>query len=251
MDNINLGTWEGFKNSIKNHLENDNLDNFFNWPILINTMIAGVDNVEFETLKESKFWDTWNLTLDETSFRANTFSGFPSSSTNNIHHAYSLDVMMKNFNIKLNDFNTVLDFGGGYGNIGRLFKKWGHKNKYIIYDIPELSVIQKHYLNKCGVSDVILTSGFDEHPIPEKNSLFLGLWSITETPISERKKLLEILNFFSYDHIFIAMGGFFFNENNLEWLENEIIPKLKELGHDTKLIKIEHGNDMFYFASQK
>lgn len=252
MDSINLGTWEGFKKSIKNHLDNDNLDNFFSWPILINTMIAGVDDIEFETLKKSKYWNIWELTLDEPSFRANSFSKFPSSSTNNIHHAYSLDVMMNNFGVKLNEFNNVLDFGGGYGNTSRLFKKWGYDNKkYIIYDIPELSIIQKHYLNKCDIFDVILTSGFDKHPIPEKQSLFLGLWSITETPVYERKKILELLNFFEYDHIFIAMGLNFYNENNLEWLNLEIIPKLKELNHETNLIKIEHGDGMFYFLSKK
>jgi hypothetical protein len=56
---------------------------------------------------------------------------------------------------------------------------------------------------------------------------------------------------FDYDTIFIAMGETFYDENNMSWLRNEIIPKLETLNFNCELIKIEHGNGMYYFLADK
>jgi spore coat polysaccharide biosynthesis predicted glycosyltransferase SpsG len=164
--------------------------------------------------------------------------------------------MMQNLNIPLNEFGIVIEFGGGYGNTCRLFRKWGHDKTYIIYDIQELISIQKHYLNTNNITDVNYLSGLDGiafQPIEvdNKSSLFLGLWSITETPRHERKAHLDRLDFFNCDNIFIAMGGTFYDENNLEWLNEEVIPLLDQNNYKHKLIPIVHGSDMWYFVAQK
>jgi hypothetical protein len=252
MSNINLGTWENFTNQIKNHLENDDINNFMRWPIINRTMIAGIDLTEFNQLQESKYWDKWSSKLDETSLKPNSYSLFPSSSTNNMHHAYSLNVMMEYFNYELNQFDTVIEFGGGYGNTCRLFKKWEHIGQYNIYDIPELVKIQKNYLKKNNVIEgVNYLEGLDVMNDFDDNSLFLGLWSISETPIYERDKMLTNLKFYNCKNIFIAMGGSFYDENNLKWINEEIIPKLDSLGYEYKLDEIKHINGMYYFMSKK
>lgn len=250
MSELNLGVWEGFTNQIKHHLQNDAIQNFMNWPIIQNTMIAGVDLTEFEQLKASKNWELWEPKLGETVLKPNTYNLFPNSSTNNMHHAYSLNVMMEHLGCDLSDFNTIIEFGGGYGNTCRLFKVWGESD-YFIYDIPELIDIQKFYLENNGVKNVTFLSGLDKVDELKGKSLFLGLWSISETPVSERNFMLENLKFFDCDSIFIAMGGSFFNENNLDWLNTIIIPKLNELGFKHELIKIGHGVDMFYFVANR
>jgi hypothetical protein len=252
MSNINLGIWEDFNNQIKGHLAGDNINNFMNWPIINQTMIAGVDLVEFDYLKKSKYWDKWSTKLDESVFKPNSFRLFPASSTNNMHHAYSLNVMMEYLNLELNQFGTVVEFGGGYGNTCRLFKKWGHNGQYIIYDIPELIKIQKHYLESNKITNnVTFLSGLDIINNFKDNSLFLGLWSISETPIFERNRMLDNLKFYDCENIFIAMGGSFFGENNITWINEEIIPNLNNLGYEHKLHRIEHGNEMYYFMAKK
>jgi hypothetical protein len=252
MSNINLGVWENFKNEVKYKLETDKIENFFNWDVIVRTMVAGIDDIEFQTLLGSKYWPFWEKNLEETILKPNSYSRFPPTSTNNAHHAYSLDVLMNFSNLMLNEYTTVLDFGGGYGNTCRLFKKCGHNDNYIIYDIPELIQIQKFYLESNNLNEkIIFKSNEDKVENIKSNSLFLALWSLTETPVFERKKMLDNLNFFSFDNIFIAMGKTFFNENNIEWLNNEIIPNLKEHGHNFELKEIKHGIDMFYFMSKK
>jgi hypothetical protein len=256
MSNIDLGVWEHFKGTINQHLQNDDINTFYNWPVLQQTMVAGVDEVEFNHLNQSPWWPIWSETLHETALQPNSYNRFPSSSTNNMHHAYSLDVMMQQLNTPLNEFGIVIEFGAGYGNTCRLFKKWGHDKTYIIYDIPELISIQKHYFGANNITDVNYLSGLDgiafqQFEVNSKNSLFLGLWSISETPRHERKALLEQLGFYSCDNIFLAMGGTFYNENNLEWLNEEVIPRLEQEGYTHKLIPIAHGSDMWYFVAQK
>jgi hypothetical protein len=253
---IDLGVWEHFKGAINRHLQNDDINNFYNWPVLQQTMVAGVDEVEFNQLNQSPYWPRWTETLAESALQPNSYHRFPSSSTNNMHHAYSLDVMMQNLNIPLNQFGIIVEFGGGYGNTCRLFKKWGHDKPYIIYDIPELISIQKHYLNTNNITDVNYLSGLDgiafqPIEIDKTNSLFLGLWSISETPRHERKSHLERLDFFNFENIFLAMGGTFYDENNLEWLKEEVMPLLDQNNYKYKLIPIAHGSDMWYFVAQK
>ena len=154
MNNINLGVWESFKNEIRHHLNTDNINNFINWQILRNTMIAGVDNIEFDYLSNSISWSIWEEKLNEDKLKPNSYHRFPNSSTNNVHHAYSLQRLMDYSGLKLNEFGTIIEFGGGYGNTSRLFKKWGHNNDYYIYDIEELTIIQNHYLNTNEILDV-------------------------------------------------------------------------------------------------
>jgi len=249
MENLNLGVWNDFTNRIKHKLETSEISNFMTWDILINTMIAGVDPIEIEHL--NKNWDYWADKITENKLKPNSHETYPISSTNNLHHAYSLQIMMDNFGIKLSDFNTVTEFGGGYGNTARLFRKASFNGTYYIYDIPELCRIQNYYLSQNSINDINLLMKNDSIENVPKESLFLGLWSITESPISTRNYYLNNLKFFSHDYIFIAMGDMFYTENNMDWLQNTIIPELEQNNFTHKLIKIQHGNGMYYFVAKK
>jgi hypothetical protein len=151
----------------------------------------------------------------------------------------------------LNEIDDVVEFGGGYGNVCRLFKIWGHNKKYYSYDIEELIQIQKYYLKENNINDVSFVKEHDVVDVVSGNSLFLGMWSISEVPVTERAVLLENLKFFECKNIFLAMGGMFQNENNIKWLNDTVIPRLELSEHKCKLIKIAHGIDMFYFIATK
>lgn len=252
MSEINLGFWEGMKKGIHNHLKNEDISKFQNWFEIQSTMIAGISNVEYEYLISSKYWNIWKEKLVETILKPNSHVIFSNSSSNNLHHAYTLQILMENTGYKLNEFDDVVEFGGGYGNVCRLFKKWGQNKSYYQYDIPELIEIQKYYLTQNGITDNVFYKM--EHDVIESvqgNSLFLGMWSITETPVNERAQLLENLKFYSCKNIFLAMGSVFQQENNMKWLNDIVIPRLVSLNYTNKLIKIEHGVNMFYFVATK
>jgi hypothetical protein len=252
MNEIKLGFWEGLRNDIHNHLIKENINTFQNWREIQLTMIAGVDNVEYEYLLNCKNWSTWKNKLSENILKPNSHPIFNQSSTNNLHHAYSLQILMEETNCVISDFGDVVEFGGGYGNVCRLFKQWGHNKMYYLYDIMELTQIQKYYLSENNIiNNVVYKNGLDNIDNIENNSLFIGMWSLSEVPIEERYKLLENLGFYKCKNIFLAMGGMFQNENNIKWLNDIVIPRLISLGYDYKLIRIEHGKDMFYFVSTK
>jgi hypothetical protein len=251
MEDLNLGVWENFTNRVKELTETRDLSTFMTWDILINTMIAGVDDVEINYLTSSNDWNFWVKNLEETVLKPNNHPTYQFSSTNNLHHAYSLQILSDKSGKKLTDFGFVTEFGGGYGNTARLFKKINNNVIYNIYDIPEFNKIQEYYLKENGINDVRLLNNADSiQEVPEK-SLFIALWSISETPVATRNYYIDNLKMFEHDTIFVAMGETFYNENNMEWLNSEIIPKLETLGFKHEIIKIEHGNGMYYFLADK
>jgi hypothetical protein len=251
MSAINLGFWEGMRNGIRGHLAHDDIRNFQNWSEIQQTMIAGIANVEYEYLIDNKRWNLWKDKISETKLKPNSHLICSESSTNNLHHAYSLQRLMEETGYILNEIDDVVEFGGGYGNVCRLFKIWGHNKKYYSYDIEELIQIQKYYLKENNINDVSFVKEHDVVDVVSGNSLFLGMWSISEVPVTERAVLLENLKFFECKNIFLAMGGMFQNENNIKWLNDTVIPRLELSEHKCKLIKIAHGIDMFYFIATK
>lgn len=252
MREINLGFWEEMKNGIQYHLKNDNIANFQNWREIQTTMIAGVDNIEYDYLLKCKNWDEWKNKLSENVLKPNSHAIFNQSSTNNLHHAYSLQRLMEESNYKLNEFDDIVEFGGGYGNVCRLFKTWGHQTQYYSYDIPELIEIQKYYLSKNNITNnVQFKTDYDVIDSVEGNSLFLAMWSVSEVPVSEREEILKNLRAFDCKTIFIAMGGMFQSEDNIAWLNQSIIPRLNSLEYEHKLINIKHGVDMFFFVAKR
>lgn len=250
MDNIKLGLWEDFRNKIKHHLEVDNISNFFQWHIIQHTMIANVNDIEYNYLLKHN-WDKWITKISENKLQPNQHDRLSGSSTNNLHHAYSLQILMDNLGIELQEFDEVIEFGGGYGNMCRLFKRWGQKENYYIYDIPELTQIQRYYLNQNVVENVEFKNGFDKIHLTTKNTLFIGMWSLTEVPISERAILLENLEFYNCKSIFLGLVDKFIEENNITWLNEQVIPRLNDLGYTCKIIEIQHMPGMHYFLANR
>lgn len=252
MKEINLGFWNDLRNKIAKHLANEHISTFQGWSEIQSTMIAGANDVEYEYLRIGDRWSIWSEKLKEFKLKPNNHPMYPVTSTNNLHHAYSLQILMEEIGYLLNEFDDIVEFGGGYGNMCRLFKIWNHNKPYYLYDIPELLRIQQYYLSENNIKDnVLFKSGYDKIENIEGNSLFLGLWSISEVPITERAELLDNLGFFRCKNIFLALGGMFLDINNLDWLNNEIIPKLNELEYNCKLIQMRHVPHMYYFIANK
>ena len=117
---------------------------------------------------------------------------------------------------KIRRLNFVLEFGGGYGNMCKLFKQFKFKGKYVIFDLPCFCTLQKYYLKSHGYkilgfndfleskTGITCISDYEELKIILKknhfreNCLFVAMWSISEAPINLRKKILTLLGNFSF-----------------------------------------------------
>ena len=71
---------------------------------------------------------------------------YPKSSGNRIREVFHL-LNFQNFtNVSLNKIKTILEFGGGYGNMARLFYKINKNINYKIFDTFHVNLLQYYYL---------------------------------------------------------------------------------------------------------
>jgi len=84
-------------------------------------------------------------------------------------------------------YSRVVELGGGLGDLSIFFRNMGYNGRYIIYDLPEISKLQK--LPLCGYN-IELTN---EIPNYEENTLFISTWGLSECPLPLREAVLKIL----------------------------------------------------------
>lgn len=120
------------------------------------------------------------------------------SSHNTIHHLSHLTNFSIGLSVDLSKANTIVEWGGGYGNMARIFRKFSPSCTYIIVDLPVFSALQAVYLGSIlgenevcivgkdtkieegKINIVPLSSGIDSLDI--KNSdLFISTWALTES----------------------------------------------------------------------
>src|SRR5207244_11597755 len=51
----------------------------------------------------------------------------------------------------VDDLACVLEFGGGYGSMCRLFHNLGFRGRYLIFDLPAFSALQRFFLRSIGM----------------------------------------------------------------------------------------------------
>jgi len=92
--------------------------------------------------------------------------------------------------LKIENLESVFEFGGGYGSFCRMIHNLGFTGDYIIYDLPEFLQLQKIYLNKViGEERNILF--LDELENKGEVDLFISLWALDESPVELRNRILE------------------------------------------------------------
>jgi len=186
---------------------------FLQWDIIQHTMFIGnADYIakELTFLRRSMYWHSrYKVAIKENTVGCpEMYCGYRQSSGNLIHHAYSLSELEDKARVNVDHLELVLEFGGGYGSMCRLFHNLGFGGKYIIFDLPEFVALQRYYLGSLGLnvlnpSEIVaINSGIScisdlsqlgELIRPTGCSLFLATWSISETSIAFRNEFLESL----------------------------------------------------------
>lgn len=118
-----------------------------------------------------------------------------------IHHAYSLHLFEESLGRRIDQFQYILEFGGGYGSFCRLAHRLGFKGQYVIFDLPKFSALQEYFLESIGMpvrklpteAGVRCISDIDEARKLATMSdtwLLIALWSLSETPVAVRRDIL-------------------------------------------------------------
>lgn len=244
--------WRDCRIELLNNIINGDITNFLNWKVIRDTMfVANTDysKKEYNGILNSKNYIKYSFGLMENMVGnpiRSTFS--PSTSDNLIHTIYHLSQYEEKTNKNISDNQIILEFGGGYGCMANTINKLNLCDKYIIFDFPEFNLLQKYYLLKNNIQistdinniqskQVYLTSDINDLFKLQKFDLLIATWSLSESPIEFRTKLLSniiVKNYLlAYQKQFDDSNAFhnidnetFFNSltNNLnyKWFNNKI-----------------------------
>lgn len=262
--------WSKNVNDIISNILNKDPREFLSWEVIRYTMFivrADYINIELKSIFNSIYYnDVFKNSLTESAIgKPLRYWKFPKSSANLIHHIYHLSIFKKVLNGNLNELDIVFEFGGGYGSMCRAIYNCNFNKKYIIFDLPVFSAIQKFYLKLLGIrvlspeeyhlsnTGVICISDFDilidiTNNLPESSKkLFIATWSFSETPLDFRKKFIPLISKFNY-HL-IAYQKFFNEVNNNQYFDNF---KKSISEKDWIDIEIEHlVNNNYLIGSEK
>ncbi len=238
--------WINNRRVLRNNILKRDPRFFLNWPVIRRTMFVEDQpfvNVELEFLRSLKDLKTrWEpAILDQGVGNAPHSRYYSKTNANTLHHAYTLAKYETTTSSHMEDFDVIIEFGGGYGNFCKLCHRLGFKGKYFILDLPEFSILQEYYLSAYGlhvregigdaesaqegifvVRDLNLEvlSLISKMATDSRKALFVAMWSLSETSLDFRENFAEKIHLDSMSHFLFAHQDRFNEIDNLTWFAN-------------------------------
>jgi len=142
------------------------------------------------------------------------------ASHNSIHHLYHLTKFLKITKSHLDEISTVVEWGGGYGNLAKIFRRLNPAtHTYIIIDTPLFSSIQWLYLSTIlgpdsvkllqNPADVVHSGKINLIPIcfldyqEISADLFVSTWALSESS-KFSQDYVAVREWFKSKHLLIA-----------------------------------------------
>ena len=210
---------------------------FLRWDVIKKTMFVASAHyipVELNYLKERVNWSAkWEPVIIENQVgHPPPYAFYTKSSGNLIHQAYHLAVYEEEIKQDIIDVDLVVEFGGGYGGMARLFSNLGFKGKYIIFDLEPFSLLQDYYLKSINVpiltianyrtaeNGVLLLSDIKQlesvlEDADVSRSMFLATWSISESPMHVRDSFVPLVS--KFGSYLVAYQDSFGEVNNVDF----------------------------------
>lgn len=218
--------WEALRRQLRAQLATADPAEFLHWPPVQKTMVKRSRRpalVELAHLRARPDWRRrWRDALRETTLgRPRPFARYPWSSANLIFQAYHLCRFEEATGRSLASMRAIVEFGGGYGLLGRLVHDLGFTGTYVSFDLPEAAVLQRFYLRHVGigvseardgawpahgavtVDDVARLQGL-LRARPRGEAAFVAIGSLSEAPLALRDALFPQLASFDAFLVFYA-----------------------------------------------
>ena len=243
------------------------LRHFLRWDVIRKAMFVGHDTwvvKELRHLKRQKAWNVrWHPGIKESPVgHPPPFIFCRGSSGNLVHHAYHLVRFEDLASTPLQKMDFVVEFGGGYGSMCRLFYQLGFSGTYVIFDLPEFSILQTYYLNCLGLpiqkqrgissSGIHCISDLEELQLVVSNrvrgstAMFAAMWSLSECPIALRAKVLGAVG--NMDFWLYGYQQEFGEINNVEFFRDVRMSCPEVEWHEEK---IPHLNGNYYLVGKR
>jgi hypothetical protein len=216
---ISMPHWTRRRNEIvRDALVGSRFD-FLRWPSLAE--ISPAESTEkiytqcYKTLCQSPDWNSkwFKLTRENKLGRPQDLALDMGTSPILIQHAFHLLHYERCTKVPFLDCDMIFEVGGGYGSFCRLLRAAGFRGLHIIYDLPEVSEVQRLFLRCSGIPELetnaireressgfcLLTDSNLELALNycEKRSprlAFVATWSLSEAPIVVRNRLFPRLH---------------------------------------------------------
>lgn len=172
------------------------------WPVIRDTMLVAGDEhhpylpAELAVLRDDPEWAArWQpACVEDAVGQPPPLPGLPEASGNRLHHAYQFRLLERAGGTPVQDCTGVVEFGGGYGAMCAVAHRLGFGGTYTVFDLPEWSALQRWYLASVGLPHARVISREDELRAAITDAgpgdLFAALWSLSETPLALRERLL-------------------------------------------------------------
>ena len=193
--------------------EGDPFD-FLHWDVVRRTMIKrGRASMvpELRHLRGRSDWKgRWAPAVRESTIgHPRPFHLYPRSSGTLLHQAYHLCRFEETTGTSFVTLPCILEFGGGYGSLCRLFHQLGFTGTYVIFDLPEVSALQRFFLEHLGLPSacepkvlpprgVVTTSNVETLAAlmsgrGADRAGFIATWSLSEAPLDVRAPVLDVV----------------------------------------------------------
>jgi hypothetical protein len=216
--------------------------NFMNWPVVYHNFLFAhwldVIDEDFEVLQTD--WQRWQkvVTPIQTGEPKDSYHGLPYSSSM-IHQAAHLARLETRTGKRIDKLKRILEFGAGFGSMALAVYRAGFRGEYLIYDLPEVALLSRYFLEKEGVPVQHLTG--DERP-GKPLDLLLCMSSISEAPPVFRDEFLGSIK--------TKTAMFFYQEQFKEW-DNLAYFHGLDLGMTWEHWHLESVKEMWYSLGVK
>jgi hypothetical protein len=262
-------TWSKVANHFRYLVATEDPRNFLTWDHLGTMFFESPQYVDPELahLMRSQAWAArWSRAIEESEVgQPSSFPSYPQTSGNLIHHAYHLCRFEEMTGEAVDSFDLVIEFGGGYGSMCRLFHQLGFQGKYVIFDFAEFSYLQQFFLQSLDLP-VHSPTALERQPrgiatisdveqlieltrslrTLSPRALFVATWSLSETSVAFRREVLKIVELF--DCVLIAYQEKFGEVDNHRFFADWKNTKRKVQWHHWP---IEHLPGHFYLMGKK
>lgn len=227
--------WMKYCNQLRRSIADRDPANFLRWKFIRRSMCLTNHPfllVELRYLRSLPDWtDRWEPAL------ADPWVGNPipflfarKTTGNTIHLAYHLAQWERASGCKVNDLSTIVEFGGGFGGMTRLARVLGFNGRYVVYDLPPFTALQRFYISECGIEAETSSEISSLETGHEGDGLFVACFSWSETPLDTRSFIESIAR--QHRHLLVGYQQRFRGIDNrsyfLNWTEST---EHYEIGH--------------------
>lgn len=222
--------WDYWRHDLWIRAQKDNPANFTNWPCIYHTMLQNHwrGNIEQELLQIPESYrqycgianhlgDSFNAGYD---FQ-NTYS---LAMTHQVYHLYRWEQVT---GLEIAELDSILEFGGGFGAMAQVCNRLGFKGDYLIYDLPEFSLLQQWYLSENEISNVKWLDNIRRADV----NLVIASYSLSEVDLPFRDIFFQEVESDSYLLLY---------SNKFEDYDNIAYFQALDLGLEWRHIKLDH-----------